>query len=246
MLRLALVAAVMVALLAALACSGGGDDEVQRVPVRHLDFSGAELTVADFFDPPFANEYPEVVAKVNGEPITGEALASRQVMLERSRRQLRMDLTGAALPELASSQLEEIESIDPLEALIEAELMRQAVERLDLLPSHEEAVQFTREQEESFLHPKGTASPENRRQTLEALRLQDWPAENWASDERVVEGYRRSMGIGRLRGQECDDVGGSKEPTPSVFVAHVGKDCSEFLKKERTRADIIYFVQWAD
>ena len=61
-----------------------------------------------------------------------------------------------------------------------------------------------------------------------------------------MEGYRRSMGIGRLRGQECDDVGGSKEPTPSVFVAHVGKDCSEFLKKERTRADIIYFVQWAD
>ena len=227
MLRLALVAAVMVALLAALACSGGGDDEVQRVPVRHLDFSGAELTVADFFDPPFANEYPEVVAKVNGEPITGEALASRQVMLERSRRQLRMDLTGAALPELASSQLEEIESIDPLEALIDEELMRQAVELLGLLPSHEEAVQFTRGQEANFLHPNGTVSPESRKRTLELLRLQGWPTENWAADERVVEGYRQSLGLGRLKNTKCENV----TSTPDPLTLRVGADCTDFLKE---------------
>ncbi len=237
----------LLALLSALAliglsaaCAGGGDED-ERVPIRRIDFTGVELSAADFFDPPFVDQYPEVVAEVNGEPITGEALVRRQVMLELSRRQLIGDTPEAFPEEYVSQQVADIESTDPLEAVIDQELERQAVERLDLLPSYDEAVAFTHEAEEAFRKARDQGLLEQRQETEELLRLLDMPAEDWASHEEVVERYRQQMGIGALRNSVCKEV---RTQTPGVLS--VGRDCTEFLAEERDKADIRYFVEWVE
>lgn len=228
-----------VALISLSAACGGGEEDVKRLPIRHLDFTGVEISFADYFNPPFADAYPEVVAEVSGEPITGEALAARQVMLELNRR----DLVAHPIPgELGEQQLSNITSLDPLEALIDEELQRQAVERMDLLPSYEEAVEYTREIEESFKEAGEQGTPEERQQMLEFLRRQGWPTEDWASSEEVVEGYRQQMGIGRLKNEVC-----KREATVENYLnLSVRYDCDDLLREERSRADIDYFVEWVD
>lgn len=240
MSRLALLSLLpALALLCLGAACGGGGEEAERVPIRHLDFTGVELSYADYIDPPFAEQYPEVVAEVNGIPIGGKALAMAEVAAEMKRREavaLDSDLFRQQI-------LAYVESTDPLEALIDEELKRQAVERLGLLPSYEEAVEFTRQQEESFIHPRGTVSPENREQTLEILRLQGLPTEDWASNETLVEGYRQGMGLASLLHGVCPTYAAPQTPTPGVVRS---SGCTEFLRQEREKADIRYFVEWVD
>jgi hypothetical protein len=249
MLRTALLGLAVEVLL--IACGGGGSSGSLKyaptvVPIKHLDLSDMEVTTADVTNPPLAEGYPDVVTTVNGEPVTSRALASKQALLELGRRQWTGEIAGP-LQEQADAMLDRLQSLDPLEELIDDTLKRQAVERLGLLPSYEEAVDYTSEREEAFLHPRGTVSPENREETLETMRLQGFPTENWASDARVVEGYRQGMGFVRLRNEVC-----SKYETPAPIVTPHGfyslpsSDCAGFLAQERETADIVYYVRWAD
>ena len=80
---------------AALACGGGGSDDDGRtyaptvVSIKHIDFTGMELTATDISNTPsqYAERYPGVVATVNGEPVTGAALAHAEIGIEWKRRQ---------------------------------------------------------------------------------------------------------------------------------------------------------------
>lgn len=242
---LAIVVTCLVALCLSAACDGGGEDG-ERVRIRPLDLEGVELSLADYFDPPFVDQYPSVVAEVNGEAITGQALAARQVLLELSRRQLAGGSADVYGEEFMNLQLAEIESIDPLETLIDEELLRQAVNRLDYLPSYEEAVAYTNDQEEWHQEAMGQASAEERQLLEEMLRLQGFPDEDWASDREVVEAHRQAMGLAGLKTALCKGATTMVPSTPGVNLVTSGRDCDEFLAEQRSDADIRYFVEWQD
>jgi len=238
----------------ALASACGGDDgkpEVERVPIRHLDFEGMELTAADYFDPPFVDQYPDVVAEVNGEEITGAHLASQQVYMELDRRYYLTDVPDVFPDSYAASRLEELAATDPLEELIDRALQRQAVERLGLLPSYEEAVAYTREREADI----AKLSPEDRAEADELNRLQGLPITDWASNEGIVEASRYAMGQAALRSRVCPTyppppVPGEPTATPipegpgTVVVSGLG--CGGLIAHERERADVVYYVRWVD
>jgi hypothetical protein len=232
----AIAAGVM--LTGAFCTSVGEKDEVVQVPVERLDLAGAELTIEDLFNLRFENDYPAVVATVNGEEISGDALSRQQVSLELSRRSAdRVDenLGGA------TSYADELAAQDPLEALIDETLKHQAIERLGLLPSDEEAIEYTREQEESFRSAVVT-NPENREQTLEFLRMQGFPESDWASSENVVEGYGWSMAMARLLNDVCRNA----TEVRGYVNTSTSHNCDAFIAAEREDADIVYYVRWAD
>jgi hypothetical protein len=260
-MRLAVIGGLAAIAMALIAC-GGGSESVPYATVKYgsvtyaatvvliarPDLSSAALSEASIFNPPHADQYPAVVAEVNGKPITGKQLASELVLLELGRRNLLKTTPDAFPPGYVKSQLQEARSADPLKLMIDAELQRQAVERLGLLPTHGEAVAYTNQQEEMFLHPPGIVSPENRAQTLEILRPQGFPDSNWASSDRIVENYREQLGMAKLVHQVCPKYGTpTPTPTPTGFMFISGGDsCVAFLAQERKNAEIVYYVRWAD
>ncbi|MCH8008064.1 MAG: hypothetical protein IIC91_04300 [Chloroflexi bacterium] len=239
-MRFLLLAAVPIMLLAD-ACGGGDGAEDGAVNtanlqvIERLDFEGVELEVADMFPPVLDSSYPDVVATVNGEPIMREALVFVQVSGELSRRDL-IERDGVMRDQLVA----QIEGSDPLESLIEEALTHQAILRLGLLPSYEEAAEFTRDQEELAKHPRGVVQPGSEERSRELFRLQGYSYADWASNVRLVEGYRMGLGINELHRQECT----SYLPPPNENVL-AGTDCGDFLAAERENADIEYFVVWA-
>lgn len=239
MTRLAGLGLLALAALVAAACGGGGDAP-EPVVIERLDFSGVDLSVEEYVDPPFTDQYPDVVAKVNGEEVTSRILASGQVLLEMSRRGL-LDESYEVFPEgYVAALLADVESTDPLEAAVEELLLQQAAERLGLLPSYEEAQEFARSQQAGFYEED--SSPEERAE-LEQSRLgRRVSSDDWGLDPEVVEIYRRSGGVGELRSSQCD-------PAPTVEqigISVTNRDCAAFLEEERSRAEIVYFVRWAE
>ena len=189
--------------------------------------------------------YPAVVAEVNGRPITGDALVAEQVQLEFGRRQIEaFEDMGQVFPAgYLDQERSDIESTDPLESLIDDELKRQAVERLGLLPSHEDGASFARTAEEAFLGDiDEVANPEG---VYETLRVLGWPDHDWDTNEMIVETYRRGMGMTRLRSEYCNAR--TPQPVTALLGFHSGGyDCSAFLAQERESADIVYYVRWVD
>lgn len=220
----------------------GNHDRGARIPIERLDLAGVELTYADFFNPPFAAQYPSVVATVNGEEVTGEALVRRQLQLE-------LNLRGAKDTDdylgVVGDYTRELLVLDPLEAVIDDTLERQAIERLGLLPSQEEAIEYTRAAEESFYDAADQANPdgsgEGREESLDLMRLQGLPTRDWASSEKLVEVYRQGAGKARLRQQVCRNT----TEIQGFLNLSTGRDCSAFLADEREDADIVYYVRWA-
>jgi hypothetical protein len=185
------------------------------------------------------DRYPATVVTVNGKAITGKSLVSQEVSGELGRRN--QD------PELATQVQTKPRAVDPLESVIDGELLRQAVERLGLLPSHEEAVKYTQEQEQVFLHPDQPTA--NFDEFVSAMRQLGYPASNWASDEKTVENFREGLGMAKLRNQVCVKFN-SPTPTPNIkgflnlFTS--GGNCDNFIAKQRKNAKIVYYVRWAD
>lgn len=239
---LAILLIFLMAPFIATACGGGDGDD--RVKIRHLDLDGVELSWADYFDPPLADQYPLVVADVTRVPITGQALAAEQVLRELTRRQAAQGSDDPIAGELLDPQLTETESTDPLDALIDDEVLRQAAERLGFLPSYEEAVEYTRESEEQYQEAIAGASADERQSMQDLLQLQGFPDQDWAADDNVVDVIRQGMGLARLRSAVCETSAPST--LGPVNLISSGWDCSEFLAEQRTDADIRYFVKWED
>lgn len=217
------------AALIATACGGGDGGDPERVIIERLDLAEIELSVKDYVDPPFTDQYPDVVATVNGEEITGLALASRQVLLEMNLR-------------YAGARLADFESTDPLEEAVDEALLRQATVRLDYKASAEEGAAHVREQQELFGR-SGDLELETRKGMEEAARQLGYPSWlAWTTSDEAVETYRISVGLGRLQRDHCDPVPTAEESG----VGTTGRDCAAFLEEERSRAEIVYFVRWAD
>ena len=76
----------------------------------------------------------------------------KEISLELGRRDI------ADVGEILKEQLlADSDSTDPLHSRIDYSRMKQAVERLVLLPSQEEAIEYTRQMEQTFLHSAGVA-----------------------------------------------------------------------------------------
>jgi hypothetical protein len=252
-MKRAAVLAIIPCALAALAGGGGGGGSVRYaptvVPIKHLDLDGVELTVQDFLHPSFANRYPSVVAEVNGQPVTGEALAREQVSLEFQRRGaietplslgLGIPSLQEALQERTDIRLEAIESIDPLEAAIDSALELQAAKRLKLIPSGPGAVELARQAQLDAENAIASASPEQRAAFEENLRVQGLHNTDWTTLPGIVETFAVARGLMALRHAKCKNA-----QTPAVSVS--GRDhCTAFLAEEREHADIVYYVRWSD
>lgn len=225
--------------LSGVACGGGDNDVEDLVAIARIDLSRAELSVADVSDPVVPEEYPDVVARVNGEEITGRSLAVRQVMLELSRRSQAewMEMFPGEIPRLV---LEEIEATDPLEALIEDTLLKQIAAREGLMPSRQEVMQFAREQQELF---ERRLEEEAGLAEIEAwAHIHDLDGVAWSENEAVIEQYRVSQALARARREFCDPFA-----TPfDGLTLRTDYDCASFLAAERGRADLEYFVRWID
>ncbi len=255
-MRLALIGGLAAIAMALVACGGGTSDSIKYaatvVPIKHLDLSGEALSAASFFQPPFADQYPPVVATVNGKPVTGEQLAAQEVVLELSRRQWTADYQQPFPQDYVKAQLKTIESTDPLGAPIDEALMSQAVERLGLSPTHDEAVAYTREQEANSDKALASMPPDKRAQEIDMMRQEGLPETDWASSDTVVARYGYQLGASRLATKACPKY---RTPTPVVTLppeylgfANLGRGdpCEGFLAQERKNADIVYYVRWAD
>ena len=230
---------------AALACGGGSSSSVTYAPtvvsIKRIDFTGVDLSAEDIFNPPVPAEYPQVVAEVNGESISAKQLASLEVGLEMTKRQA-VDIPR---PELAAQVSAEAEATDPLKAVTDEEIVRQAVERMGLVPSYAEAVTYTREREAEF-----DKLPLNEQElTLPYLRAQGMPTSDWASSSQLVDLFRYEMGVSRLRGELVKERMPDYKPSNSRIVIKGSLEdtvLNDFATKERKNAKIVYYVRWAD
>jgi hypothetical protein len=263
-MRLAMLGGLAAMALAPVACGGRGGGSVKYaptvVPIKHFDFSGINLGVGQFQHPPGVDQYPAVVATVNGQPVTGEALARQEVAIESSKRSA-ADL-AARIPDPRPGITPATQTPkDPLDGAIDEQLKQQAIRRLGLLPPHAEAVQYTRDQEATIEKGWADATPELRDQEIAMLRDEGFPASDWGSSDVAVSFYSQLMALMKL-GSVCSKyrtpVPRATQPpvsSPSSNVnaiaafasTYVGStNCSGFLASERKHADIVYYVRWAD
>jgi hypothetical protein len=232
--------AVAIALLLFMPSSQKEGDLVLIEPLALRGVDGIDLETAYLLAVAPANAYPSVVATVNGVPIAGEALAIEQARLELSRRQLASD--DAFPQDVIDQQLEEIARTDPLESLIDNELLRQAAERRGLYPSYEDGVASVDKLQAMFgalaLEEPHNLSPYDRKKWDDLVDA--FVSGQWSADPARVERIRESQAIAQLPTAACTDV----RPTPPSLSAQFTKDCAALLRQERLTQDIIYLVKW--
>lgn len=230
-----LLAAVPILLLA-VACGGGdGDRDLVKnadglYVIERLDFEGRELTLADGFNPALAEQYPNVIVRVNDMEIPAVDLAVSLVGLELSRRE-----ALEAHEILQESMLEEIDAVDPLEQLVDIQLLALAAEHLGYVPTLEEASKEATRVEAMYA-TAGTLADD----MAKINRARGWPIVDWAESDAVIEAFQRHGGVMSVQLEVCD---GPVVNWSNSLIIH---DCAEFLAGERENAEIEYFVVWAE
>jgi hypothetical protein len=244
-MRLAVIGGLAAIAMALVACGGGSSGSVKYAPtvvaIRHVDLAGVTLTYKEVRQPPFADQYPAVVATVNGTPVTGTQLAVQEVFLEANKRSY-TETTARFLDPMLQAREASIASKDPLEAAIDEQLKEQAIQRLGLLPSHDEAAQYTRDQEATVEQGLARATPDQRDQTIVMLKDEGFPASDWASSDTIVSFYQAMMAEIRLTTKVCLKYDAPLPPTtPNGFLSlpSTRSDCSGFLAQQRKNADIV-------
>jgi hypothetical protein len=248
--QLIITAGLIGAAIFAVFLSGrGSGDESALAVIHRLQLAHAQLNSIYFLNPPPPNDYPAVVATVDGASISGDALASRQVVLELNKRQWLKTLPADVPSDFVTQHLGDIDAEDPLDYLIDQELERQAVIRLGYTPSEEDAAALAAKIEEVTKQDMqaATATPGAEQQYVELNAAQGLPASNWASDTAYVNRTRAVLGDIRLRKSICSQPTPTQTPTLNELFS--GNNCAayrDFLQRERKHADIVYFVRWAD
>ncbi len=243
-MRVAMLGGLAAMALALVACGGGGSSGSVKyaatvVPIKHLDLSSTDLSVVTVLDPPFADQYPTVVATVNGQTLSGSQLASEEMELELNRRSLTPEML-ATFPELGTRP-----PADPLDWVISDAVQQQAVERLGLLPTRDEAIAFARQRQSETEAALAQMTPGDRARTMDRLRAEGFPSSDWGSDDRAIQFYRQDVGTSRLR-SFCARNESPNLPTEDLSASIGPSTCSRFLANERKHADVVYYVRWAD
>jgi hypothetical protein len=249
MIRHLVALAALGLLFAALACSGGAQHGSVTyaptvVPIKHIDFTDVELSESMFIHPPQSmfDQFPEVVATVNGKPVTNSSVVYAEIGAEANRQnEAAFRKVVHYLPTLRATPEK-----DSLEAAIDAEIEQQAIARLKLLPAREEGVIAAQTAEASFNDFLATASPEARSTAIASNRLSGVPDKDWASNDRLVEEYRNIGARLRLEREYCPIPTIGLDYTPPKTPPPYRDRCADFLARERKNAKIVYYVRWAD
>ena len=250
-MRFLLLALVPIMLLAA-ACSGDDDELVKNADglfvVERLDLEGGsyEIGYQDRIVPALESPYPALVARVNGESITGEMLTLKQAELAVQLRQYPEIAEQSGMPDEFLALVEPaFENADPLELLIDDVLLQQAAVRLGYEVSYEKALEIARDIDAAAKRAVAEASPELLEMAEDRRVRLGYPAGDTASDPLRVAEFQVNRGTYDLQQAECDE----RDPTGGIEdfdPLHTGRDCLAFLDAERENANIDYFVVWAD
>lgn len=253
-MRFLLLALVPIMLLAA-ACSGDDDELVKNADglfvVERLDLEGGsyEIGYQDRIVPALESPYPALVARVNGESITGEMLTLKQAELAVQLRQYPEIAEQSGMPDEFLALVEPaFENADPLELLIDDVLLQQAAVRLGYVPSYEEVVERARDFDAAAEAAEATlaqSSPELLVLAEDRRVRLGYPEGDTASDPIRVAGFQDNLAIRNLEKAECDE----RDPTGGIEdfdPLHTGRDCLAFLASERAAADIEVYVRWVD
>ena len=195
--------------------------------IERLDLTNVSLEVSDIIEPRIKNPYPDVVARVNGEEITGKELLANQIGVELEQRG---DIYGfhraVLIPSTFGSR------IRPLETLVDIRLMEQAAVRLNLVSVRSREVNSEREEDIANVgEPYGA-------EVRELLRLQGLPTEGWTATDAYINSFSLLEGVMLVQRDEC--------PTGPGFELPLLAGCPAFLAEERENAEIEYFVVWAE
>ena len=215
-----------------------------RTPITRLNFDPEAHVLRVFGDvvPPVLHDYPDVVATVNGEKLTGDDLMARQVRLAWTRSALEGYLPRN--DEQFAPLLEQFDTADPLVLVIDEELLRQAVLREGTLASRAEVEQSLRENEADVYREDRNWNPGELAEYEETLVSYGYPLRDWAADEGIVESLRMRRGVNNLGELFCDGV--PESPFDRDLTGITGYDCDAFLAAERAAADIEVYVRWVD
>ena len=186
---------------------------------------GREGTVADiaaWMNPPNVDRYPAIVARLTSGGFSTDVTAG----------------SVAALIESAKVKGEPVSEREARDEAIAGAVMRLAVEKRGLLPSEQEAADVYREQT-ACLDGRTTApngalcaplSPED-------VEIRDYIEAN-STEAEQIEGYRRGMGLGRLRSEILKDL------TPEERLNRAARDAryNAFVEQEKKSITIIEVV----
>lgn len=186
----------------------------ELIEIERLDRDG--YTLLDEADPAFAGLYPNIVARVDGHPITAHDLVLTQL----------------------STDYDYLD-IDPLDWLIDQELLARAAERLGRTPPYEDMVERAVAIERNTT--RGLTDAELA-QRAERLAARGWPTDNWGESDVVVRAYQRTQAILNMRRAECE------QPSPAELQQNprAEPDCSDVLAEQRELSIVDVYVRWAE
>jgi hypothetical protein len=231
MARILSLTVAAIALL--LACEGGDSVDVPTptVPLPTelsllAEGNGGGLdsaTVARVLNAP--NPFPDVVATVSGQDISGTALARK------------MEILRINYEDAASSVPDEGQLItEALDLLIQNELLAQEAEERGLWPTQEEVVAQAQMMKEIILELSPTSPQREAAETL--LREQGFDISGLDSDPAILREIERALGIARI----TSDVEASPPPGQSLDIDAVRAAIKELGDSLRSDAEISIYV----
>jgi len=169
--------------------------------------------------------YPEVVAIVNGVPISHQALARQVALLKEVYHQSETEVTPQNLERQA------------LENLIRYQLLAQYAKEHGLWVSFEEAQAFAQQVEDLMkAFPPGS----DERLAMEAVwQIQGLNPQSPAADPRVIEGYQLGLSIGRARAYIIQSLPPEVRTNPQALEQAI----DDFVANLRRQADVKIFIR---
>ena len=246
MLKVLIVLALLMFVVAA-ACGGGDGDGLQRIHRLNLEGTQYEIGYRDRIVPPIASPYPALVARLNGEQITGTMLTLKQVELAVRLQNYPELAEQSGMPDEMLAVIDAaFDEADALALLIDDVLLRQAAVRLGYVPSYEEVVERARDLDESQETVAAKAPPDLLEFVEERRVRLGYPEGDTASDPVRIAEFQDNLAIRNIREAECEELDPNKGIENFDPLRTGSNDCSVFLASERENAEIEYFVVWAD
>jgi hypothetical protein len=170
------------------------------------------------------NPYPQVVATVNGQPISGVSLAHAVEM-----RRINYRNQAQALPAEGTLRSE------ALDALVNYELLLQAAKARGLEPSADEVVAFARTMQRDALQ---FAPDSAQRQYIDEVWLaQGLTVDRLDSDPLILHSLTRELTIARIKTEAARE-----NPGQGVNLRNLRSRVADFIQSLRSQADISVLI----